>query len=208
MANVATTSQGLIFESGAVTSRQRFFNSGPAIVAYIATLEFVLHMPNPGGYGFFIDELYFMACGEHLAFGYVDMPPLTAFQSWAARRIFGDSLFAIRFFPTLAAAGLVLLTGALVRQLGGGRFAQALAAVAVLLAPFYLSFCSYLSMNSVEPLIWTGCALILIRMIKTDNPSFGFGLACWLESGLRTSTRCWCLALRWWLESRSRRRVG
>src|SRR5215475_10258113 len=170
MANVATKSQGLIFESGDVASRERVFASGPAIVAYIATLEFVLHLSNPGGYGFFIDELYFMACGEHLAFGYVDMPPLTAFQSWAARGIFGDSLFAIRLFPTLAAAGLVLLTGALVRQLGGGRFAQALAAVAVLLAPFHLSFCSYLSMNSVEPLIWTGCALILICMIKTDDP--------------------------------------
>jgi hypothetical protein len=184
MANVATTSQGLIFESGAVTSRERFFNSGPAIVAYIATLEFVLHMPNPGGYGFFIDELYFMACGEHLAFGYVDMPPLTALQSWVARGIFGDSLFAIRLFPTLAAAGLVLLTGALVRQLGGGRFAQALGAVAVLLAPFYLSFCSYLSMNSVEPLIWTGCALILIRMIKTDDPKLWIWLGLLAGIGL------------------------
>ena len=78
--------------------------------------------------------------------------------------------FSRRVSPTLAAAGLVLLTGALVRQLGGGRFAQALAAVAVLLAPFYLAVGSYLSMNSVEPLLWTGCALILIRMIKTDDP--------------------------------------
>jgi 4-amino-4-deoxy-L-arabinose transferase-like glycosyltransferase len=128
-----------------------------------------VHLPNPGGYGLFIDELYFLACGEHLSFGYVDMPPLTALQAWTARALLGDSLLAIRLLPALAGVGLVLLTGAIVRQLGGGRFAQALAAVAVLLTPFYLSFDSYLSMNSVEPLLWMGCVLILIHMIKTGD---------------------------------------
>jgi len=118
-----------------------------------------------------------MACGQHLSWGYVDMPPLTAVQAWAARALFGDSLFAIRIFPTLAAAGLVILTGAIVRQFGGGRFAQALAALTVLLAPFYLSFDSYLSMNSIEPLLWMGCALMLIRMIRTGE------LKLWLWFG-------------------------
>ncbi|HSR58014.1 MAG TPA: glycosyltransferase family 39 protein, partial [Candidatus Binataceae bacterium] len=149
--------------------RENLLASGPAIVAYIASFEFLLHLPNIGGYGFFIDELYFMACGQHLSWGYVDMPPLTALQAWAARALFGDSLMAIRLFPTFAAAGLVILTGAIVREFGGGRFAQALAALAVLLAPFYLSFGSYLSMNSIEPLLWMGCTLVLIRMIRTGN---------------------------------------
>jgi hypothetical protein len=143
--------------------------SGPTIVAAISAIELILHLPNPGGYGLFIDELYFLACGEHLSFGYVDMPPLTALQAWTARALFGDSLLAIRIFPALAGVGLVLLAGAIVRQLGGGRFAQALAALAVLVAPFYLAFDSYISMNSVEPLVWMGCVLILIRMIKTGD---------------------------------------
>lgn len=154
--------------SGA-TARPIWFISGPAIVAYIASLEFPIHLSNPGGYGFFIDELYFMACGQHLSWGYVDMPPLTAVQAWAARVLFGDSVLAIRIFPTITTAGLVIMTGAIVRQLGGGRFAQALAALAVLLAPFYLSFGSYLSMNSIEPLLWMGCALIIIRMVQTGD---------------------------------------
>ncbi len=97
------------------------------------------------------------------------MPPLTALQAWTVRIFLGDSLLAIRLIPALAGVGLVLLTGALVRHLGGERFAQALAAVAVLVAPFYLSFDSYLSMNSVEPLLWMGCVLMLIRMIKTGD---------------------------------------
>src|SRR5215469_16857920 len=151
------------------TARASRLVSGPAIVAYIACLEFPLHLPNPGGYGFFIDELYFMACGQHLSWGYVDMPPLTAVQAWAARALFGDSLLAIRIFPTLAMAGLIILTGAIVRRIGGGRFAQTLAAIAVLVAPFYLSFGSYLSMNSIEPLLWMGCALLLIQIIQTGD---------------------------------------
>jgi len=145
------------------------FIAGPALVAYVSALELALHLPNPGGYGLFTDELYFLACGEHLSWGYVDMPPLTALQAWIVRHFLGDSMLAIRLIPALAGVGLVLLTGAIVRQLGGGRFAQALAAVAVLIAPFYLAVDSYLSMNSVEPLLWTGCVLILIRMIKTGD---------------------------------------
>ena len=151
-----------------IPGKSRFI-SGPALVTYIGALELILHLPNPGGYGLFIDELYFLACGQHLSWGYVDMPPLTALQAWIVRALLGDSLLAIRLLPALAGTGLVLLTGALVRQLDGGRFAQALAAVAVLVAPFYLAFDSYLSMNSVEPLLWMGCVLMLICMIKTGD---------------------------------------
>jgi len=150
-------------------SGQNPFISDSAIVAFLSALALLLHLPNFGGYGLFTDELYFLACSEHLSWGYVDMPPLTALQAWTARTLFGDSLLAIRLLPALAGAGLVLLTGAMVRQLGGGRFAQILAAVAVLVAPFYLAFDNYLSMNSVEPLSWMGCVVILIRMINTGN---------------------------------------
>lgn len=146
----------------------RYF-SGGAVVGYLAAAKFLLHMVTANLYGPFIDELYFLACGQHLAWGYVDMPPLTAVQAWLTRSLFGDSMYSIRLFPSLAGAGLVLLTGAIVRALGGKRFAQGIAALAVLVAPIYLGFDSYLSMNSVEPLIWMGCALLVIRMIQTGN---------------------------------------
>jgi hypothetical protein len=144
--------------------------SGTAIVASIAGVAFAFHMATAKLYGFFIDELYFLACGQHLAWGYVDMPPLTAFQAWLTRHLFGDSPYSIRLFPSLAAAGAVLLAGALVRELGGGRFAQVLAALVVLFAPGYLAFCSYLSMNSLEPAIWSGCALLVVRIVKRNDP--------------------------------------
>ena len=149
--------------------RDRLF-SGPAIVGAIALAKLVLHLATANMYGLFVDELYFLACGEHLAWGYVDMPPLTALQAWLARALFGDSMLAIRLLPALAGAGLVLLAGALARELGGGRLAQILAALGVLVAPIHLFASTYLSMNSIEPLVWTGCALVLLRLVRTGNP--------------------------------------
>jgi hypothetical protein len=141
-----------------------------AIVGYLAGVKFLFHMATAGLYGFFIDEIYFLACGQHLAWGYVDFPPLTAFQAWLTRFLFGDSPYSIRLFPSLAGAALVLLAAAIARELGGGRFARIMAALVVLFSPGYLAFCSYLSMNAVEPVIWSGCALIVIRIIKRDDP--------------------------------------
>ena len=139
-------------------------------VAVIALAKFLFHMGTAGLYGFFIDEIYFLACGQHLAWGYADLPPLTAAQAWLTRYLFGDSPYSIRLFPSLAGAGLVLLAAVMARELGGGRFAQILTALAILFAPGYLAFCSYLSMNSIEPLIWSGCALVVIRIIKRRDP--------------------------------------
>ncbi len=165
-------------EQPAGEARARWYLSGPAIVGALASAKLALHMATAAVYGFFIDELYFLACGEHLAWGYPDFPPLTAFQAWLTRHIFGDSPYSIRLFPALAGAGLVFLTGMLTRRLGGGRFAQALAALSVLAAPVFLAFSSYLSMNPVEPLIWTGCAFLVLRMIQTDDTRL------WLPFGL------------------------
>ncbi len=143
--------------------------SGPALVAYLAAGLLLFHMLFARQYGYFRDELYFLACGQHLDWGYVDQPPLIAVIAALARVLFGDSLQAIRFFPALASAGLVLLTGLLVRELGGRRFAQALAALAVMLAPASLGSDHYLSMNAFEPLFWMGCVYFLIRIVKTGN---------------------------------------
>lgn len=166
--NSVAAAQIELISYGSMISKRTWF-SGPAIVGCIAAAKLVLHLSTAKVYGPFIDELYFLACGQHLDWGYVDMPPLTAFQAWLTRALFGDSMYSIRLFPALAGAGLILLTGAMVRAFGGKRFAQVLAALAVLIAPIVLGFDSYLSMNSVEPLIWMGCAFLIIRMIQSGN---------------------------------------
>ena len=128
-------------------------------------------------YGFFRDELYYMACGEHLAWGYVDQPPLIALIAWIARHSSGYTLFALRVRPAIAGAAVVYLTGRVTRDLGGGLFAQFLAATAILLAPAFLAFDSFFSMNAFEPLFWLLCAWIAILMGKGASPKL------WLAFG-------------------------
>jgi hypothetical protein len=138
-------------------------------VAVIAAIKLVVHLYAGRHYGYFVDELYYLACAQHLDWGYVDQPPLIAVIAKLARSLVGDSLSAIRLFPALAGAGMVLLTGLLTRELGGRRFAQGLAALSILLAPGLLALDHFLSMNAFEPLLWMGCALLVIRIIKTGD---------------------------------------
>src|SRR4029077_6508294 len=85
--------------------------SGPAIVSYIALVKLGIHLYAARFYGYFGDELYFLACSRHLAWGYVDQPPLIALLLRAERVLFGDSLQSIRLLAALAGAGTVLLAG-------------------------------------------------------------------------------------------------
>src|SRR5438132_2716304 len=88
------------------------------LIIGFGTAALLIHFLTNGRYGYFRDELYYIACGQHLAFGYVDQPPLSILLIRLSRALFGDSLFAMRFFPALAGAGIVALTGALAREMG------------------------------------------------------------------------------------------
>ena len=150
-------------------SRSSSYTRGPAIVLYIATAVLALQLATANRYGYFGDEMYHMACGEHMAWGYVDQPPLIAVFAWLTRHLFGTSLFAIRLFPALASFVLVWLAGLLTRELGGGRFAQGLAALCSACAGVYLILGHLFTMNVFEPLLWMGCAYVVIRIVKTGN---------------------------------------
>lgn len=135
----------------------------------IALAVLALQLFTANSYGWFRDELYYVACGEHLDWGYVDHPPLVALLARFAREVFGESLFAIRLLPALAGAVVVLLAARLARELGGGAPAQGLAALCVAVAPVYLSLFHFYSMNSFEVLFWTLGALVLARIARTGD---------------------------------------
>ena len=144
----------------------------------LAASTLLLHLVFNRGYGYFRDEFYYLACGEHLDWGYVDHPPLVALVARAGRALLGDSLPAIRFVPALASATVVLLTGLLARALGGSRFSQCLAAICLMIAPTYLFIGNYLSMNVFDQLFWTLGAGLLILIIQRDDPRL------WLPFGV------------------------
>ncbi len=132
----------------------------------LAAAATLLHFLFNRQYGYFRDELYYAACGQYPAWGYVDHAPLVAWVAHATRATLGDSLFALRFVPALSAAAKVWLAGWMAREMGGRRFAQALTAVATLVAPIYLTFDNFLSMNAFEPVLWMACAAVVLRILN------------------------------------------
>jgi hypothetical protein len=138
-----------------------------AIVAAIAVLRLGLTVALHDRYGYFRDELYYLACSDHLAWGYVDHPPLSIAILAVVRRLLGDSLHAIRLPAALVGSLLVLLSAAMARRLGGGRFAQVTAALAAALAPVTLGNAGrYFSMNAFDLLLWACGAYVLILILK------------------------------------------
>src|SRR5258708_4602713 len=140
-----------------------------AIAVYFAFTACVVHFLFNGGYGYFRDELYYAACGQHLAWGYVDQAPLIAVIARVVLMLFGYSRRALGFFPALASGAKIFLTGWIVRELGGRRFAQVLAGTAMLLCPIYLTMDNFLSMNAFEPVLWMLCVAIALRIIRTGQ---------------------------------------
>jgi hypothetical protein len=133
-----------------------------ASVYYLMGAALLIHFAFNGRFGYFRDELYYAACGQHFSWGYVDHAPLAPWLAQLSRSLLGDSLFALRFLPALAASAKVFLAAWIARELGGGKFAQFLACLTVLVAPIYLTFDNFFSMNSFEPVFWmTGTALVL-----------------------------------------------
>ena len=149
-----------------------------AVAVAVGVLPLAAHLLTSTRYGYFRDEFYYIACSQHLDWGYVDHPPLSIALLALERWLLGDSLVAIRLLPALAGAGLVVLTVLLVRELGGGRCAQVLAAVALLVAPYYVAVDNFYSMNAFEPLFWMAAAYTLIRLVNTGNAKL------WLVFGL------------------------
>lgn len=172
MTSIATT------PSAPHRQKRSFLADGMLIVVAIALAILVLHCIFNNRYGYFRDEFDYIACGDHLAWGYVDQPPLLPFLVRISRIVIGDSLRSIRFMPALAASALVVLGALIAREFGGRRFALILTAVTLIIAPIYLSDGSLLTTNCLEPLLWMGCIYFAILAIKRNDPRY------WIWFGL------------------------
>jgi hypothetical protein len=163
---------------------QRLSRAEPVLIIFFSAVALLVHLLTNGRYGYFRDELYYIACGRHLAFGYVDQPPLSILLLRLSQILFGNSLFAIRFFPALAGAATVALTGLIARELGGRGWASALACAASLCALFNLAVGNFFSMNAFEPLLWMGCIYVVVRVINGGLPKLWLWLGALLGLGL------------------------
>ena len=141
-------------------------NDRPSRIPLVAAAAtFAIHLAANPHYGFFRDELYFIICGRHPALGYVDQPPLVPLLA-ALTQLAGESLVLLRAPAALVAAASVYVTCLLARELGGGRFAQALAAVSSALCPVLCAFGMKLSTDTPGLWLWPLAALYLLRLLR------------------------------------------
>src|SRR5437899_10998028 len=130
--NISTQTQSATGPSLLNNSERRsFFSDGMVIVLLLAAANLLFHWYFNNQYGYFRDEFDYMACGDHLAWGYVDHPPLIPFLIKLCRLVSGDSLRSVRFIPALATSAAVILTAMMAGELGGRRFATVLAALSI-----------------------------------------------------------------------------
>ena len=159
--------------------------SAPLLV--IAAVMLAIHLVTNGLYGFHTDELYYILCGQHLALGYVDFPPVTPMLAWLNTIFFGMSLWTLRLFPALAGAVVVFLTGMCAREMGGGRWASILASVVGLMCPLLLGTRLFQSVE-FDLLTWTIAIYLLLRILRTGDPRLFILLGIDLGVGIETKT--------------------
>lgn len=137
-------------------------------------------------FGFQRDELLHLALGDHLAWGYKEVPPFIALLAKISTTVFGDSVFATRIFSTLAGGLIIWFTGKIVVEFGGGRFAIAVACLALIFSPGFAAS-DYLFQPVVfDQLWWLLTAYLTIRYINTSAPKYIYLLGVVIGVGLLT----------------------
>jgi hypothetical protein len=139
------------------------------IILLGAAAKFAIHMLTGTRYGYLMDELYTIALSRHLAFGYVDLPPLVPLLVAFSRSVFGESLSALHIFPALAGAGTLVFVCLITREFGGKTFAVGLTALGFLAASFWLVVDSFFAYDSIDQLILAGFLFTLVRFLRTGN---------------------------------------
>lgn len=127
----------------------------PRIALFFAAIHVLLHLATADNLGFHRDEFLYLALGRHLDWGFWSNGPFIGAVSWLSQHWLGDSLPATRVFPALAGGGLILLTGLVVRELGGGRFAQVVNGLAMLGSIAWLRAFGMLMPVPFDVLFWT-----------------------------------------------------
>ena len=165
---------------------QSIIFSDLGILILLGLLRMLPLLLTNGQSGWHRDELDTLDNARYLAWGYVSYPPLTPFIARVALTLFGTSMIGVRFFSTLAQAIAMVLTGLMARELGGRRWAQVVAAVAVAIAPFALLEGDLFHYSSFDYLWWVLIAYLMVRLLKSGNPRWWLGIGAVIGIGLMT----------------------
>lgn len=163
----------------------------------LAGLALCAHIAAGNGYGYFRDELYFIVCGQHPDWGYVDQPPLIPLLAAGMHHLFPGSVAMLRLPSAFAHAATVALAAATARELGGGWWGQFLAALSVLIAGVYLGFGTLVAPDTPQPLTWLFCAYALIRLVRGGDRRWwiALGIVAGIGFQAKYTIAFWLVAL-------------
>ncbi len=147
---------------------------------------FLLHMFTNHQYGFHQDEMVVVDNAYNLDWGYVEYPPITPFLTRISISIFGLSLVSARTFAALAQSIAMVLAGLMVRELGGKRSAQIVAALAAAISPTAMSWGAMIEYVTFDYLWVVLIAYLVIRLLKSDNPRWWLGIGVVIGLGMMT----------------------
>jgi len=168
--SAASTGESVARVAGAPAGASRPARRPWPGTALIAAAAVAAEMAVSARYGYVRDELYFLSAGHHLAFGYVDQPPLTPLLARVTAALTGNTLAGLRILPALALAALVAMTAAMSRQLGAGRTGQLLAALAAATCTEYLGAMHELTTTTPDFVFWAVTVLLVMRLLASQDP--------------------------------------
>jgi 4-amino-4-deoxy-L-arabinose transferase-like glycosyltransferase len=157
------------------------------ILFFLALARILLQVFTNGQYGFHQDELVTLdAAAHHLAWGYVAWPPVTPFLARVALFLFGPSVIGLRTFAALAEGMVMFAAGLMIRDLGGGRWAQILGVVAIATSPMSIVQGGLFQYETLDYLCWVLLAFMVIRLLKSENPRWWLGIGAIIGLGMMT----------------------
>ena len=168
-------------DSGPSASESRWF-SDTAVLFYLALATIVVHMLVGDRYGFHRDELATLEDARHLAWGYVAYPPVTPFFGRISLILFGPTLPGFRLFAAIAQGIALVLTGLMAREMGAGRGAQLVAALAGV--PFCLGAGALMQYVSFDYLCWVLAAYCTVRLLSSDDARWWLGIGAAIGFGM------------------------
>ncbi len=162
---------------------QKKWCTGIELILVLTAISLVIRLLTNSAYGFHRDEFLYMALGKHLDIGFWSNPPLIGFFAYISQ-VFGDSVFSIRFIPAVLGAATVLMTGLMVKDYGGKKYAQLIACLAIMLSPAYLRLFSMYNPVPFEVFYWTLLSFLILRYLKTESINYIYALGIVVGLGM------------------------